>query len=139
MTTVTDDRAAIEAIEALREQWAPLFNAKRIDELCDLFYSEDSVAIPPDHDLVRGRPAIRDLLQGYADLGDVAFDLGVAETHASGDTGYLVGTYVFYDRTGEAEVTAEGRTLETYRREPDGTWKCTADMWHDLDPTVIGH
>jgi len=63
-------------------------------------------------------------------------DKGI-ETHADDKTGYLIGNYVFYDRRGVKEVTYEGRTLETYRKEPDGTWKCSVDMWHHLDPAVI--
>jgi hypothetical protein len=30
-----------------------------------------------------------------------------------------------------------GGTLEAYRKEVDGTWRCSIDMWHHLDPSVI--
>ena len=65
------------------------------------------------------------------------FKLGVIETHADDKTGYLIGNYVFYDRRGPKEMTYEGRTLEAYRKEGDGSWKCSVDMWHHLDPSVI--
>ena len=132
-----DDPEGVRGIEEVRERWAPLFNAKRIQELSEVFYAEDAVAIPPDHDLAHGREAIRSLFQAYADSGDVSFELGVVETHCEGDSGYLIGNYVFHDRTGGEQASAEGRTLEAYRREPDGSWKCVADMWHHLDPEVI--
>ena len=135
--TTKDNLESVKAIEAVRERWPVLFNSKRIVELGAHFYALDGAAIPPDHDIAKGRPAIVKLLQGYADSGDVTFKLGVIETHADDKTGYLVGNYVFYDRRGPKELTYEGRTLETYRKEPDGTWKCTVDMWHHLDAAVI--
>jgi ketosteroid isomerase-like protein len=135
--TSKDNPTSVKAIEAVRARWPELFNAKRIVELGEHFYALDGVAIPPDHEVAMGRAAIVKLLQGYADSGDVTFKLGVIETHADDLTGYLIGNYVFYDRRAAKEMTYEGRTLETYRKEPDGTWKCSVDMWHHLDPSVI--
>jgi ketosteroid isomerase-like protein len=133
MSLHNDDTDGIKGIEALREQWPGLFNAGRITELSETFYAEDAVALPPDLDASFGREAIRALLQGFVDSGDVSFELGVIETHSSGDTGYLVGNYKFTDATSGEAVVHDGRTLETYRREPDGSWKCVADMWHHID------
>jgi ketosteroid isomerase-like protein len=135
--TLRDNPESVRAIEAVRARWPILFNSKRIVELCDHFYATDGVCIPPDHEIAMGRPACVRLLQGYADLGDVTFRLDVIETHADDTTGYLIGNYVFYDRRGSTEVTYEGRTLEAYRKEADGSWKCSVDMWHHLDPSVI--
>jgi ketosteroid isomerase-like protein len=135
--TRNDNSDSVRAIEAVRARWPVLFNSKRIVELSEHFYAADGVCIPPDHEIAMGRPAIVSLLKGYADLGDVTFKLGVIETHADDATGYLIGNYVFYDRRGANEATYEGRTLETYRKEADGSWKCSVDMWHHLDPSVI--
>jgi ketosteroid isomerase-like protein len=120
--------AGIQAIEALRARWPEHFNSGRIEELGELFYAEDGKALPPDHDLVTGRAEIARFLREVRDSGDVRFELGVVETKVSGDMGYLVGTYVFTDATGTAH---DGFTLETYRLQGDGTWKCVVDMWHN--------
>ncbi len=127
----SDDGKA--AIEALREQWAPHFNAKRTQELCDLFYAEDARALPPDHAIVEGRGRIRELLDEVHRAGEAHFELGVVSTTASGDVGYLVGTYTFTMQTGAAApVATKGVTLEVYRRQADGRWQCVADMWHPV-------
>ncbi len=118
----------VQAIEALRAQWPVHFNGGKIAELGDLFYAEDAKALAGQHDLVEGRANITRFLREARDSGDVRFDLGVIETQVSGDMGYLVGTYVFTDAEG---VAHDGFTLETYRLQSDGSWKCTADMWHD--------
>lgn len=118
-----------EAIEAVRERWPKLFNARQMDELGAWFYAEDAIALPSGMGPVRGRQAIVDYFRSVRDSGDVRFELQVIETHAEGDLGYLVGTYDF-TRDGK---TVKGTTLETYRRQPDGSWKCVVDMWHDAE------
>lgn len=125
----------VEAIEALRAQWAPHFNAGRIDQLSELFYTEDARALPPNHEVVNGRPAIADFFRQVRESGDVRFDLGVIATVASGDLGYLVGNYVFTDASG---TPSNGVTLETYRLQDDGSWKCVADMWHSSEAPATG-
>jgi len=125
----------VEAIEALRAQWAPQFNAGKVDELGDLFYAEDARALPPNHEVVDGRRAIADFLRQVRESGDVRFDLGVIATVASGDLGYLVGTYVFTDASG---TSSNGVTLEAYRLQDDGSWKCVADMWHSSEAPATG-
>ena len=119
--------AGVQAIEALRAQWPEHFNSGRITELGELFYAEDARALPGQHDVITGRGDITRFLREVRDSGDVRFELGVIETQVSGDMGYLVGTYVFTDAEG---VAHDGLTLETYRLQPDGGWKCAVDMWH---------
>ena len=118
--TIRDNPESVRAIEAVRERWPVLFNSKRIVELGNHFYAADGVCIPPDHEIAMGRPAW--ILLPFA-----------------ADYRYLIGNYVFYDRRGPKEMTYEGRTLEAYRKEADGSWKCSVDMWHHLDPSVIKH
>src|ERR1700722_15739560 len=135
--TIRDNAESVRAIEAVRERWPVLFNSKRIVELGNHFYAADGVCIPPDHEIAVGRAACITPLQGYADSGDVTFKLGVIETHADDMTGYFIGTLFFFYCRGRGGMTYEGRTLEAYRKEADGSWKCSVDMWHHLDPSVI--
>jgi ketosteroid isomerase-like protein len=121
---------SISAIQALREQWPVHFNSGRIKELGELFYAPDAYALPGGADIVRGRADIVAFLQAAKDAGDkVHFELGVIDTAASGDMGYLVGNYVFTDAAGDA---FPGLTHESYRRQADGRWQCVVDMWHHV-------
>lgn len=134
---LTDNADSVKGIVDLRAQFHDLFNAKKIDELVNLFYAEDPALVPPDHDVIHGRAGAKEYFQNAANLGDVAFIIDVIECHADDTTGYVIGNYIWYDRTGDQEVTTEGRTFEGYRKDPDGTWRCTVDMWHPLDEAVI--
>lgn len=128
-----NDPQAAKAIEALRAQWDVHFNQGKIDELCELFYSDDAFALPPDTPHIEGRAAIRDFLKSFYDSADVEFHLGVVRTEASGDYGYLVGNYTLAVTADGKTERFRGETNEAYRKLPDGTWKCCADMWHHVE------
>ena len=123
--------AARDAIEAVRARWPELFNAGRLEELGEHFYSADARALPPDTPAIQGRDAIVEFFRSVRDTGDVHFDLGVIETVADDRIGYLVGSYVFTDAEGNRW---NGVTHEAYRAQPDGSWKCVVDMWHNTGP-----
>jgi ketosteroid isomerase-like protein len=119
------------AIESVRAKWPVLFNAGKMDELGEWFYAEDAYALPPGRPPIRGRNQIIAYFRDLRGSGDVRFELGVIETVAEGDCGYLVGTYVF--TSGGKSVN--GVTHEAYRLQRDGSWRCVVDMWHDSEPS----
>jgi ketosteroid isomerase-like protein len=116
-----------DAIEAVRARWPVLFNAGQMDELGEHFYAEDAWALPPDTEPIKGRGEIARFLRQAYESGEVRFELGVIETVAEADLGYLVGTYVLTVNG----TSVNGVTHETYRLQADGTWKCVVDMWHN--------
>ena len=120
--------SAKEEIEAVRARFPELFNAGKFDELGDWFYAEDAYALPPDHELVRGRQEIVRYLNG---MRNVRMVLGVIETVAEGNQGYLVGTYLM-NIDGQS---IKGVTHESFRRQANGSWKCVVDMWHNSAPS----
>ena len=122
--------SAKEGIEAVRACFPVLFNAGKIDELGESFYAEDAYALPPDHKPIRGRREIVRYIRDLRESGDVRFELGILETVAEGDRGYLIGTYVMTS----GGKTVEGVTHEAFRRQADGSWKCVVDMWHNSAP-----
>jgi ketosteroid isomerase-like protein len=125
---MSDENAA--AIEAVRAQFPVLFNQGKFDELGKWFYTEDALALPVGRGPINGRDAICAFFDDLYQNAGLRFDLDVIQTVAGNDTGYLVGTYVA--RTGDGNSVA-GVTHEAYRLQPDGTWKCTVDMWHDSE------
>lgn len=127
------DRSAVEAIEAVRAQWDVHFNAGRLAELAELFYTEDAMALPPDTPHIQGRDRIRDFLQSFYDSGEVRFQLGIIRTEAAGDYGYVTGNYTLaVTPPGGPTKRYRGETNEAFRKLPDGSWKCCADMWHHV-------
>ncbi len=115
------------AIEAVRAEFPVLFNAGKFDELGKWFYAEDAVALPAGRDPIEGRAAICEFFDELWRNAGLRFDLGVIQTVAGDEMGYLVGTYVAH----MGDQSVPGVTHEAYRLQSDGTWKCTVDMWHN--------
>jgi hypothetical protein len=90
---------------------------------------EDARAPPPEIGIIQGRSKIVKYIRQLRESGDVSFELGVIETVAEGNIGYLVGTYVFTS----SGNSVNGVTHEAYRLQPDGAWKSTVDMWHNSE------
>lgn len=129
-----NDPSAVAAIAAVRKQWDVHFNAGKLAELAELFYTEDAHALPPDTPHIEGRANIQRFFQEFYDSGKVEFQLGVIRIEASGDYGYVTGNYTLsVTPPGGKMQRWRGETNEAFRKGADGTWKCCADMWHNIE------
>jgi uncharacterized protein (TIGR02246 family) len=88
-------------------------------------YSDDAVLLPPGHTLVRGRDDIR----AYWSQGmESGFAMDTIRLEVAPGSGYVVGRYyVPPDGDGDAET---GKFVIALRREADGVWRITADIWN---------
>lgn len=88
-------------------------------------YSRDAVLLPPGHDLVRGRDDIRTYWSRGMEAG---FAMDTLRIEVAGGSGYVVGRYyVPPDDDDDAET---GKFIIAFRRETDGVWRITADIWN---------
>ena len=96
------------------------------------WFEPDGIQVGSNDKLLRGHEAIRAEMEPL--LGDPATDLRwrplVAEASAAGDLGYTLGAWDFVERRDGAPpaVTARGRYLTVWRKQPDGGWKVVADI-----------
>ena len=82
------------AIEAVREQFPILFNEGKFDELGQVVLRRGRGRSARGTRAHRGPRGDLPILLRALRQRRSAFDLGVIQTQASTDTGYLVGTYV---------------------------------------------
>ena len=118
-------------VEALRmeQRFVELFNARNFDELGYYYYTEDAIAVPPNHEPIRGRSAIIEYFKGSRDaFGEIEVDTNAHRATTSGDVVSLVGKYSAH--AGKVRVT----THELYQRQADGSLKCVVDMFGFRDP-----
>jgi ketosteroid isomerase-like protein len=96
------------------------------------WFEPDGLQVGGNDKLLRGHAAIRAEMEPL--LGDPATDLRwrplVADAAAAGDLGYTIGAWDFVERRAGAApaVTARGRYLTVWRKQPDGGWKVVADI-----------
>jgi len=119
--TATGSRQAIEA--AVR-QYVTASNRGDAEALARL-YTEDAVLLPPEHEPVQGREAIGEFWRQGTDEG---LEVTTLTVEVDGDLGYLVGRYHLPSTT--EEPADSGKYVMCLKRQPDGSWKLTADIWN---------
>jgi uncharacterized protein (TIGR02246 family) len=115
---------ARQAIEAAVQRYVDASNQGDAEVLASL-YADDAVLLPPDHEPVRGRAAIGDFWSQGTDEG---LEVTTLTVEIDGDLGYLVGRYRL-PATGE-EPADSGKYVMCLKRQRDGAWKLTADIWN---------
>ena len=124
----SDDQMVAEAM-ALERKWVQLWNDRNWDDLGTTLYADDALAVPPNHEPIRGRAAIIEYLRGARDaLGEFEGGTETFRASASGNLVSLVGEYSA--RSGKLRLTGH----ELFERQPDGPLRCTVDMFGFRDP-----
>ncbi len=131
-------RAMINAAATIRragEDWARHWNAGELEEMAAL-YAEDAVYLPPHHEAVHGRDAIREYLKAPLRHGvsDLAFE--VTYIKQQGPVAWDVGTYrMMIPQADGTKKEDHGKYLSVWKRV-GRNWLMAADAWSsDLPPS----
>lgn len=138
-TTATDTRAADEAtLRNLDAEWSKAAGAKDLEKTAS-YYTEDALVLPPNMPVIQGKQQARAMWQGMFSVPGFGggWKATKVEVARSGDLGYVTGTYELSetDASGRPMVD-KGKYLEIWKKQPDGSWKCVADMFNTDLPSV---
>jgi uncharacterized protein (TIGR02246 family) len=120
--------SAAAPIRKIGHDWARNWNAGDLEAVVSV-YAPDAVYLPPHHEAVHGRDAIREYLRGPRNHGitDLAFD--VTYIKQSGDVAWDVGTYrMSVPQNDGAKREDHGKYLTVWKRA-GSKWLITADAW----------
>jgi ketosteroid isomerase-like protein len=134
-STQAADEAAVRQTD---ENWSKAAQSKKVDDWV-AFYSDDAVLLPPNDKKASGKEEVRKYIGELLMLPGLAlsWEPSKVEVARSGDLAYTQGSYrmAFPDPHGKP-ATDQGKTLEIWKKQADGNWKCVADMWSsDLPAT----
>lgn len=134
--TKHDPAADEAALRALDTKWVTVAQTHDVNAWL-AFYSDDAVLLPPNDKTTTGREAARKSISELLGLPHLVISWSTTKADVSGDLGYLVGAYTLaFDGPNGTRINDTGKTLSIWRRQPDGSWKCTADTWSsDLPAT----
>ena len=133
------DQAAIEkALRKLDEEWSAAASAKRRRQNGFVLFER------------RRRAPAEFAACDYADGNSRAVEKGHrqhdcsggwrptrVEVAKSGDMAYVSGTYTFNVKdAGGKTMKDRGKYLEVWKRQADGSWKCSADAWNSDLPAA---
>lgn len=99
-------------------------------------WAPDGVIMPPHHPAVRGHGALADYFRSLFGRSRFRFAFTSSEIQLAGDTALESVTYTatVWPHGGGAPTEDYGKGLHVYRREPDGSWKLTQDIWNSDRP-----
>jgi ketosteroid isomerase-like protein len=128
-----------ERAELLRRdaEWAAAASEGRDVERILSFWTEDAVVLPPGLPSVAGKAALRRYVEGSTLIPGFRITWTSTDVTFSPD-GRLAYMFsrneVTADGADGKPLTAAGRAVTIWRREPDGEWRCAVDIWN-AEPT----
>jgi ketosteroid isomerase-like protein len=131
--------AEAEAAELMRisREWSDVAGSGDLEATL-AYWADDAVMMPPGMPPLKGKQAIREFVEGSANIPGFAISWEPLEAHVSpsGDFAYLLerNQFSFQDSTGQ-QVTEWNKVVTVWRKEVDGSWKNVIDMWN-TDPTA---
>jgi ketosteroid isomerase-like protein len=133
--------AAEAAIRKSDAEWAAAAKTASVDAWM-AFYAADAVVMAPGVQIARDRELVRQTVTSLLALPhlSIAWHPVKVEVAASGDLAYLIGAYdLSYDDARAARVSDQGKLLEIWRKQSDGSWKCIVDTWNSDGPAAAAH
>jgi uncharacterized protein (TIGR02246 family) len=118
------DSASRGAIEATVDRYVAASNEGDAEALTAL-YADDAVLLPPDHEPIHGREAIGEFWREGTDTG---LEVSTLRLEVDGNVAYLVGRYHLPPT--DQEDADSGQYVLCLKRQRDGAWKLTADIWN---------
>jgi ketosteroid isomerase-like protein len=124
------------AIQKAHDEFARMMTAEKADPagLVAMYYAADATVLPPNMPAIVGKDAI---VAAFTAMGQAkTFKSGPLTITGQGDTAFVEAAY---EMTAAAPVTGEvasdkGKYLEVWRKQADGAWKATRDMWSSDAP-----
>ena len=118
-----------QAIRAATSTLETAFNAKDIDKILTL-YTENSVFMPPNKPLLRGRASLKGFYEGLLNGGSKDLKMTSGDVAGHGPLAYESGSYSMMN----GDVHDRGKFLFILRNM-NGTWKVEYTSWSsDLPP-----
>lgn len=125
-------RADADAIRQTAADLSAAFNAKEVDKIVT-FYADNSVFMPPNAPLMRGREPLQSFYAGMIERGASNLELRPEEVNGHGPIAYESGTYSL-----TLGADGSGRDRGKYvrvLRNNNGTWRTEKTIWSsDLPP-----
>jgi ketosteroid isomerase-like protein len=127
-------RADAEAIRKTNQEHTAAFNAKDMDKVLGA-YAENSVFMPPNAPLLRGKEPLKEFYTGTFGRG-AELQMEIDEVAGHGPIGYETGTYSI-NYGGEQPSRDRGKYVRLLRNT-GGTWRIEKMIWSSDLPRPAG-
>ena len=127
--------ADVEAIERVNLELIRAFHAGDTSAAVALVM-DDAVDLPPNRPAVVGKEAIRSFVQSDFDRFTWDFTDEIVEIEVSGDLAVMWTNYslTLTPKDGGEPVESSGKWLKVLKRQSDGSWKFSRNIWNSDNP-----
>jgi ketosteroid isomerase-like protein len=104
---------------------------------CSAAWAADGVLMPPHHPSVQGQPAIVQYFRNLFSRSRFQFAFTSSDIQIDGDTAVerLTYTATIWPGGDDAKPIQDvGKGVHVYRRQPNGSWKLSYDIWNSDQP-----
>ncbi len=124
------NQLAVERIRDLVRMWASDLNRGNAASAVEL-YSRDVVYMPPGQPPLQGSEQVQRFLEQMFPSGRSSLTYSSREIQVSGDLAYERGVFVrMAGNSGTGSGSRNGNLLRVFRRDEDGAWKVTREIWN---------
>lgn len=129
-----DTEAVRQAIAAQNAKFAAAFNNKDAAGVAAI-YTVDAISLPPNRNMIQGRPLIEESNKYEFEIGLKNLRLGTVFLDVHGDFAHEVGEYVItLQPEGKVATEDSGKYLAIWKKQVDGTWLIDKDIWNSSVP-----
>jgi uncharacterized protein (TIGR02246 family) len=129
-----DLKAEETAIRKADSTWAALAKNGGDPEKILSYWSDDAVVLPPGQPMVKGKDALRKMLQDSKNIPGFSISWKSSDIQFSpdGKMAYMSGENIMtMNDTAGNKITIPGRAYTIWRKQTDGSWKCVVDTWNN--------
>ena len=119
------------AIRKLVESMFSYMHSNDLDNYLSLI-AEDIISLPPNMHSLHGIEAVKELLQPWFETLVMTHEIGETEINVDSDLAYVRIEYkdTYWPKEGGETTKMDNKALYILRREKDGTWKMTRNIWN---------
>lgn len=122
----------VARVEKLGKQFAAAFGRGDMAGVAAM-YAEDAMAFPPEGEIVKGRPALEAMWKGVHDMGVQSVEFAVIDVLSSGNLLVETGKATLHIAgAGSAQATVTVKYVVVWKKQKDGSWKISRDIWNSL-------
>ncbi len=121
-------------VEAINQEFTDAVR-RRDAAAAAALYTEDAIMLPPNSEMIRGRPSINAALQAMLDAGVRELTLETVDVKYLGDVAYEVGNYGLKAEPGGGQsISDRGKYVVVWKRQGGGPWQLAVDIWNTSMP-----
>jgi ketosteroid isomerase-like protein len=116
----------------LDAQWSKAAAAKDLEQTI-AYYSDDAIVLPPNATSAATKETVRNVWKDLLATPGLVITWKPTRVKVgkSGEMAWVNGTYeVTMNDAAGRPINDRGKYLEVWEKQPDGNWKCAADMWN---------